>query len=814
MADSYPMSRLLAVLGPTNTGKTHLALERLMAHASGMIGFPLRLLARENYERVAAAKGADQVALITGEERILPARARYFVCTVESMPLDREVDFLAVDEIQLAGDPERGHIFTHRILNARGRGETMFLGAATMRGLLARLVKGVAIESRPRFSLLRHAGPAKLLRLPARSAVVAFSAGEVYGLAELIRRAKGGAAVVLGALSPRTRNAQVALYQAGEVDYLVATDAIGMGLNMDIDHAAFAALAKFDGRGPRALTAAELAQIAGRAGRHMNDGSFGTTADCPPLADDIARAIEEHVFPPVKAVYWRNGDLRFSSIETLIHDLDRPPPAPGLLPARLADDRLVLEALARDPEIRPLAQGTQRVRLLWEVCQIPDFRKIMAEEHARLLGQIYRRLAQSPHRLADEWLDEQIRRLDRVEGDIDTLSGRIAHIRTWTYVTHRADWVADPAHWQATSRAVEDRLSDALHERLTQRFVDRRAAILARWQKEGDEQADAEIHDTQVRIGGALVGRLEGFHFAAEGAQGHRELRSLSAAAERALRAEMAARLARLRADDLTTLMPDAEGRVLWQGESVGRLAPGPDILTPAVRLVGGELLSVAQRDDVQRRFEDGVAGWVARGLAPLIALRDADLMGGPRGLAYQLVEGLGAIEARPAAGLVKALTESERQALARLGVRLGTESLFLPALLKPAHQRIRLLLWAAGQGRAVPTPPRFDRVAPPLGDLEPEAWRAIGYRPLATHAIRVDVLEKLAVLVRRQAQAEAAALAGEGAAGLGLSAVALAEARTMLGKQKSAKPAKSAKAAAAGDSPFAILKQRRTAPP
>ncbi|MCH9020559.1 MAG: hypothetical protein IIA73_09375 [Proteobacteria bacterium] len=492
--------RLTAVLGPTNTGKTHLAVERMLGHRSGMIGLPLRLLAREVYDNVVARVGDRAVALITGEEKLVPARPRYFVCTVEAMPLDRPVDFLAVDEIQLADDGERGHVFTDRLLNARGLEETMFLGADTIRRLVRRLAPDMAFISRPRLSRLDYAGPKKLTRLPPRSAVVTFSANDVYALADVLRRQRGGAAVVLGALSPRTRNAQVALYQGGDVDYMVATDAIGMGLNMDVDHVAFAALRKFDGRGLRALTPAELAQIAGRAGRYMNDGTFGTTGDVGGLDADVVEAIEGHRFPSLRAIYWRNARLRFTSLDALIRSLDAPPPAPGLMRAPDVDDRRALGALAGEEEIRRFAANPDAVRLLWEVCRIPDYRKTMDDAHARLLGRVYTHLMQGDGVLPEDWADRHVAPFDRIDGDIDTLVTRIAHVRTWTYISHRTGWLADPGHWQARTRAIEDRLSDALHDRLTQRFVDQRGSALVRELKRGGAVSAAIDDDGAVDV--------------------------------------------------------------------------------------------------------------------------------------------------------------------------------------------------------------------------------------------------------------------------------------------------------------------------
>ena len=471
-------SRVVAVLGPTNTGKTHLAIERMLGHATGMIGFPLRLLARENYDRIVRLRGRGAVALVTGEEKIILANPRYFVCTAESMPLDRPVDFLAIDEIQLAADPERGHVFTARLLHARGLSETMLLGSDTMRALVRRLVPEAEFVERPRFSTLSYVGERKVTRLPPRCAVVAFSVADVFEIAELVRRQRGGTAVVLGALSPRARNAQVGMYQAGEVDYLVATDAIGMGLNMDVDHVAFARLAKFDGKAPRRLSAAEIGQIAGRAGRHMSDGTFGTTADLGPMEPEIVEAVENHRFDPVNGAFWRNSRLDLRSLDRLVASLEQRPPSGLLIRAREADDERALAALRRMPDLAQRARTPDGVRRLWEVCQVPDFRKTMSDQHTRLLAQIYRHLSSGPGRLPEDWVAGHLARMDRGDGDIDTLVARIAHVRTWTYITHRGDWIRDPAHWQDRARTIEDKLSDALHDRLTQRFVDRRAALL------------------------------------------------------------------------------------------------------------------------------------------------------------------------------------------------------------------------------------------------------------------------------------------------------------------------------------------------
>jgi ATP-dependent RNA helicase SUPV3L1/SUV3 len=810
------MSRITAVLGPTNTGKTYLALERMMGHASGMIGFPLRLLARENYDRVAAIKGRDKVALITGEERILPPKARYFICTVESMPLDRQVEFLAVDEIQLAADPERGHIFTDRLLKARGLSETMFLGSASMKGLIGQLAPRTQFESRPRFSKLEYAGPRKLLRLPNRSAVVAFSAQDVYGMADLIRRQKGGAAVVLGALSPRTRNAQVGLYQAGEVDYLVATDAIGMGLNMNVDHVAFAGLRKFDGRGPRALAASELAQIAGRAGRHMKDGTFGTTADCPDLAPDVAAAIEGHVFPPIKALMWRNSDLRFTSVPVLLGDLERAPGHPGLMRARDADDHQALAALWREEDVRAKTDHFERVRLLWDVAQIPDFRKLSIDEHAKLLLQIFTHLSSHHGHIEEDWLESQVKRLDRTDGEIDHLSARIAGIRTWTYVSHRADWVKDPGAWQERTRTVEDKLSDALHERLTQRFVDRRTSVLARKIKEGGRLPANLGEDGAIEVEGHAVGRLCGFSFTPEAGDNIRSARTIAQAAEKILADELARRAGELMEEAGSGLALNAAGQIVWRGAAVAVLAKGPSILEPVPELLGGDALKAEDRARLSRHLKEWCAFHLARELPGLFALGQADLKGTARGLAFQLAESLGLIEAGAAGQLLSGFSLADRRALDRLGLRFGRLSIFLPALLKPRARGAKAVLWSVWNGRSCPVLPDA-AISHPFDPRDEESFRSLGFLVFGDWCLRADKAESLFVrLDGLAASGDAFALPPELCPETGLKAEALKGLVTAMGYREAeegrfvrSRPRRERPKATKTDSPFAVLKGR-----
>ncbi len=742
---SNESGRVRAVLGPTNTGKTHFAIERMLGHGTGMIGFPLRLLARENYDRVVALKGPAAVALVTGEEKILPRNPCYWVCTVESMPLDQRVDCLAVDEIQLSGDAERGHIFTDRLLHARGMSETLFLGSDTARTLIQRLVPGVELIQRDRLSTLTYSGFKKVTRLPPRSAIVAFSAAEVYETAELIRRQKGGAAVVMGALSPRTRNAQVAMYQAGEVDYLVATDAIGMGLNMDIDHVAFARLTKFDGERPRRLSAQEIGQIAGRAGRHMTNGTFGTTGALGELDPDLVEAVENHRFDPLTLLMWRNSDLDFRSAPGLLRSLDAPPPFNCLRRTREADDHHALATLARDPDIVGRARGANAVRLLWDVCQIPDFRKVMSDQHTRLLSQIFLHLAKDG-RVPDGWVDGQVKRLETVEGDIDTLVTRIAHVRTWTYIANRPSWIAKPLEWQDRTRAIEDRLSDALHEKLTQRFVDRRAAGLVRSLGKGGELLAGVQANGSVVVEGHPVGQLDGFVFVVDATALAGDAKPVLTAARRALRSEIARRVIALeQASDAQFVLTDQD-QVAWDGAPVARLGAGGSLLKARVVPLESDLLIAGEGD----RIRDRVARWlqseIDRSFPMLRSINDARLEGPARGLAFQLAETLAPIARGDLEALLSGLSVTDERALARQGVVIGGAFVFLKGLAKPEALRLLRALWRAGHDRAGLLPlPATGRVSIPADPhIDPGYYRAIGYPVAGPRAIRVDMLDRL----------------------------------------------------------------------
>ena len=747
-----------AVLGPTNTGKTHLAIERMIGHESGMIGLPLRLLAREVYDKIAARVGADKVALITGEEKIKPERARYWVCTVEAMPRDVDVDFLAIDEIQLAGDLDRGHVFTDRLLHARGRSETLLLGAQTMREAIADLIPGANFISRPRLSKLTYAGQKKITRLPQRSAVVAFSAAEVYSIAELIRRQRGGAAVVLGALSPRTRNAQVALYQSGDVDFLVATDAIGMGLNLDVDHVAFSATRKFDGQNHRNLTPAELSQIAGRAGRHMNDGTFGVTGSADPLDSDTIERLETHNFESVRVLQWRNRDLDFRTLEGLKHSLRETPGIVRLTRARAADDVIALETVSADRDVAAKAIAPAAVAKLWEVCQIPDYRKISGQNHAELVASIYNYLMSPEERIPEDWFAKQVSLADRTDGDIDTLANRIAHIRTWTFVSNRSAWLKDPEHWQGKTREIEDRLSDALHEQLTQRFVDLRTSALMKGMRDKDELTAEIAADGAIHVENHFVGRLRGFRFQLDpGAEGIEGKATRSAAAQ-VLARELGMRARRVAAAQPDALQLDRRGQILWRGEEIAEIQPADDALKPTVSLLIDEHLSGPDREKVQARLEAWLTQTIAEKLKPLVEIGNAeDITGLARGIAFRLRENLGVLRREAVAEEIKSLDQNARAQLRKYGVRFGAFNIYFPILLKPAAAELIVTLWALKNAGTIgltidtlPEPPRAGLTSFVPDPNTPEAfYRAYGYHVCGPRAVRLDMLERLADFIR-----------------------------------------------------------------
>ncbi len=745
-----------AVLGPTNTGKTHLAIERMTAHSSGLIGLPLRLLAREVYQRIVDRVGADSVALVTGEEKIKPAHPRYWVATAEAMPRDLDVAFVAIDEIQLASDFDRGHVFTDHLLNRRGREETLVIGSATMKPLVEQLLPGANIISRPRLSKLSFAGERKLTRLPSRSAIVAFSAEEVYSIAELIRRQRGGAAVVMGALSPRTRNAQVELFQSGDVDHIIATDAIGMGLNLDIAHVAFAGDSKFDGHMHRRLTTAEFGQIAGRAGRHLKDGTFGTSGRCRPFDPQLIQDLEDHHFEPVRMIHWRNPDLDLRSADALRQSLAVSPNQDGLARAPRAEDEIVFDLAAADPDVRPQIQSRDGVTRLWEICALPDYRKVAPHAHAEMVAQIFG-FMQDKGAIPEDWFQRQVNLCDRIDGDIDTLSARIAQIRTWTFCANR-DWLEHPLHWQGATRAIEDKLSDALHEKLTARFVDRRTSVLMRRLRE-NAMLESEVTEAgEVIVEGQALGRLQGFRFTPEAGVSGAEARAMSAAAMKALASEIEARAAKLAAAPDEAFALALDGAIRWLGEPVAKLQAGEKVLEPRFIILADEQLTGAARESVEARLTLWLKAHVQKLLGPLLTLETGEGLDGiGRGIAYQIAEHLGVLDRAIVQNDVKTLPQDARGALRKLGVRFGAYHLSVPALLKPAPRALAAQLWVLKHG-GVEVKGLDDlahlaasgRTSIPVDEAIPKAlYRAAGFRVCGPRALRVDILERLADLIR-----------------------------------------------------------------
>ncbi len=766
---SFARSAHMAVLGPTNTGKTHLAIERMCGHSSGLMGFPLRLLAREVYDRVCRIKGADQVALLTGEERILPPNARYVLSTAEAMPSRggigslKDFAFVALDEIQLAADPERGHIFTDRMLHARGREETMLLGSASMAPLVKSLLPGAEIISRPRFSTLRYAGTRKLSRLPRRSAVVAFSAEEVYRVAEMLRRFRGGAAVVMGALSPATRNAQVAMFEAGEVDYLVATDAIGMGLNLNVDHVAFASLRKFDGHRTRRLTVAEMAQIAGRAGRHQKDGTFGDlgSPDAAPAftAEEVER-IEEHRFDPVQQIFWREADLPMESIGALIAALERRPALEGLRAAPEAVDLAVLRALADMPDVADRAQGRAQVSRLWAACSVPDFQKLGLEHHARVVHRLWTYLSQGHGHIPQDFFAGQLARLDNVQGDVDDLAGRIAAVRIWAYVAQRDDWLRHPAEMAARARALEEKLSDALHGALRQRFVDARTSVLLRGGGRDNALLPVDVDAAgAVTVDGHRIGTMRGFRFAVDPTARAGEKRMLLAAAERRLGAhlnEMAQAL--LAVDDKAFALaspPEGEAQIVWNGHAVATLKGGQRLLAPDIVLDSGlSALAPEIQQGISERLGVWVKGQLERHVPALIRMdqgsQEPEMPAGVRAVLAQLADAGGIMPRNALDEALSQVAKEDRAHLRKAGVVIGVMDLYHPGLMKPGAAQWRMVLLALKRGKPLVALPQAGIVLIGPGEdgtlpVDELGARIAGFRKLDNSLLRIDMAERLA---------------------------------------------------------------------
>ena len=775
--------KVKALLGPTNTGKTYYAMERMLSHSSGIIGFPLRLLARENYDKAVSEVGKSKVALVTGEEKIIPPNAKYFCCTVESMPLERSFCFVAIDEIQLAADPDRGHIFTDRILNTRGTEETVLLGAETIRPILQKILPNCSIEIRPRLSILSYVGVKKLTRLKPRSAIVAFSIPEVYKIAELIRTKKGGAAIVMGALSPRTRNAQVNLYQNGQVDYLIATDAIGMGLNMDIDHVAFASDTKFDGKIPRYLNPPEIAQIAGRAGRHSRNGSFGVVEDHLKFDEETIEQIENHSFFPLKNIWWRNSELNFDSLKALLNSLEAYPSFNFMRRKVGALDALCLNHLSEISSIKNKINNKEALILLWDVCQIPDFSNSLSGVHFSLIEKTFELLLANG-KLDNEWIKSQLNRLNRFDGEIDTLLNRISNIRTWTFITNRQKWIDESEYWQNEAKTIEDKLSDELHNRLTQRFVDKRIVILNKTLKEHSNLEALIRLDGKVIVEGEEVGLLKGFEFIPSLSKGEKAGPILSAA-RKILPKEIERRVRELLMSDNAAFKFDEDASILWQNNKVAKLANGETLYSPKIIITNSEFLSDEQIKQIEIRVNEAVEGNIENILSEAINLKNPvlnfdqqkseseknhnvslttnddekrlseSISGKALGIAYQVYEGLGSAQINNLSMSTVNLSEVDKRNLARLGLRLGVETIYLPNLLKPAAIKLRALLWSVhNQDFPKDAFPPDGRVSITiLPNVKKEFYRALGFVPLGNLALRADIAERLCALIRIEAR-------------------------------------------------------------
>jgi len=761
--NTYQMpAHITAVLGATNTGKTHYAVERMLARASGVIGLPLRLLAREVYDRIVAEKGAPACALITGEEKIVPPHAMYYVCTTEAMPMTEieagKFACVAIDEVQMVGHKERGHIFTDRLLYARGTEETLLLGADTVRPIIEALVPKAKFVTRERFSVLSYAGHTKLTRLPKRSVIVAFSADEVYAIAELIRRNYGGAALVMGGLSPRTRNAQAELYQSGEVNYMVATDAIGMGLNLDADHVAFASLRKFDGQRKRYLRASEIAQIAGRAGRFRRDGTFGTTGNCLPLDDDLIPRIENHHFAPLQYAEWRNAELEFSSLENLRQSLAVPPGKKTLRRVAPVPDEMALERLIHFEEVTNTFRSTDTIRRFWDVCQIPDFRNLGPEAHARLLEEIYLTLDENDGRLPDAFLETNIKRLDHKEGTKEIISSRLSSIRTWTYIAHKHVWVENSKDWISRARQVENGLSDALHEKLVQRFVDRRTSSLLKGIG-AKTQMDATVTETgDVIAEGHTIGQLKGLLFVPDASSTDVEAKALQQTAVLSLAPEIDRRLTQISGCDQNALTLSDRGEVLWGDAPVGQLVPGDELLKPKLDLIGGKLGSPVLCDLAVGRLRDFIGNEINQKFESLFALKsmaeDPGSFQGARALASVLFENYGVILRRHNLKLVKDTDRVARGYLRNKSVKFGYYHVFLRDLMKPAAARLMSLLFSFawdkdGGGDKQPfLPPNGMSSTPDDAKYSEQSLNKAGYTRYGPRIIRFDILTRLAEII------------------------------------------------------------------
>ena len=688
-------NKITAVLGPTNTGKTHLAIETMLSFESGIIGFPLRLLAREVYEKVIKKISLDKVALITGEEKIIPSNAKYFLCTVESMPIDKLVDFVGVDEIQMCADHERGHIFTDRLLNMRGEKLTMLMGSNTIKNIISKLDDDIEFINRERLSKLTYAGHKKISRINRKTAIIAFSAEEVYAIAELIRRQKGGAAVVMGSLSPKTRNAQVELYQSGDVDFLVATDAIGMGINMDLDYVYFSNLKKFDGKKLRKLNLSEIGQIAGRAGRYLNNGSFGITGECKEISAEEVDLIENHKFEEIRTLFWRNSNLNFNNSFSLLKSLEQKPYQDWLRKIHECEDERALKFFLKDKNLENVNMNKKTLSLLWECCQIPDFVKKTYGNHYEVIGSVFKFLNSEKGKIPNEYMRIQLMKLDKLEGNVDSLSNRIANVRTWSYVSNKNNWIENQDYWIEKTKNLEDKLSDRLHEELTKTFIDKRASVLARGLKQDMEFKTEILQNNDVKIDNHYIGKINGLKLELDLKQGALEtdIKSLKKAARQSVSPELEKRIDNIIETKIIELSNDT--KIYWNKFPIAKIIPGKDYLTPNLEIIVDEMLEQKQRQKLIDFLKKWLSEKINLELKSLIDLRNINQKNSSiKALAYQLYENNGVLKRDQVSDYLKSLGQEERKILREIGVKFGRYHIYLFKLIKPEAVKLRTLLW------------------------------------------------------------------------------------------------------------------------
>ncbi len=743
--------KITAVLGPTNTGKTHLAIDTMLSFDSGMIGFPLRLLAREVYDKVIKKIGLDKVALITGEEKIIPTNAKYYLCTVESMPIDKYLDFVGVDEIQMCADHERGHIFTDRLLNMRGTKLTMLMGSNTIKNIISKLDDDVEFINRNRLSKLSYAGHKKISRIQRKTAIIAFSAEEVYAIAELIRRQKGGAAIVMGSLSPKTRNAQVELYQSGDVDFLVATDAIGMGINMDLDQVYFSNLKKFDGKKLRKLNLSEIGQIAGRAGRYLNDGNFGITGQCKEINAEEVNLLENHKFEEIQSLFWRNSDLNFNNPSTLINSLDEKPKKKWLRKIHECEDEKALKFFLRDINLKDVKFNREKLILLWECCQIPDFVKKTYGNHYDVIASVFKYLNSKKAKISDNYMRLQLMKLDKLDGNVDSLSNRIANVRTWSYVSNKKNWIENQDYWIEKTKSLEDKLSDRLHEELTKTFIDKRASILARGLKQ-DMKFDTKILDNnEVMIDDQFIGKINGLKLELDLKKGALEtdIKSLKKAARQTVSPELEKRIQIIVETGLINLENDF--KIYWKDSPIARLLPGKDYLNPSIELIVDDILEKNQSQKLLEFLENWLKNKINITLKSLVDLKNLkEKNSSMKALAYQLYENNGVLKRDQVSEYLKKLGQNERKILRDLGVKFGRYHVFLHRLIKPDAVSLRTLLWKNyNQKSFTLKPPTFGLNFLDNNKVKDKNFMLLcGFEKFENFFIRIDILERLFVQI------------------------------------------------------------------